>query len=180
MKIPTKLLVIALSACISLQMTSCSDSKESNSTTEVKETKANSGSVFGKSTEEKIDDFLTDYVSDLKSAMDEKDDNKAIALLKDMKEEYASRAADLKTEVEAWEKSLSETEEQELSKRMESKPYFKDLVTVGFSAMGRFSKNPELQKAFEDLNSSVDVGTSDEENSEDEIEAEEEVEENEK
>jgi hypothetical protein len=78
--------------------------------------------------------------------MDERDDKKAIALLKEMKEEYASRAVDLKPEVEAWEKSLSDTEEQDLSRRMESKPYFKDLVSIGFNAMGRFSKNEELQK----------------------------------
>jgi hypothetical protein len=156
-------------------MSSCSDSKETTTGTQTKETKSASSSMFGKSTEEKVDDFLTDYVSDLKSAMDERDDKKAIALLKEMKEEYASRAVDLKPEVEAWEKSLSDTEEQDLSRRMESKPYFKDLVSIGFNAMGRFSKNEELQKAFEDLNSSVDIATTDDDTMKDEYPVEEEM-----
>jgi hypothetical protein len=58
MKISIKLLTIGLSTYISLQMmSSCSDSKETTTGTQTKETKSASSSMFGKSTEEKVDDF---------------------------------------------------------------------------------------------------------------------------
>jgi hypothetical protein len=41
--------------------------------------------------------------------------------------------------------------------------------------MGRFSKNEELQKAFEDLNSSVDIATTDDDTMKDEYPVEEEM-----
>ncbi|QHT67931.1 hypothetical protein GXP67_15435 [Rhodocytophaga rosea] len=134
-----------------------------------------SSSLFGKNTEEKVDDFLSDYVKDLRAAMDEADDQKAISKLKDMKAEFEPRAAELKAEVEEWEKSLSESDKEALEKKMENKPYIKELITLGFTAAGRFNKTPELQQAFEDLNSSMDFGDFNDEG--DEIEDEGEVEE---
>ena len=137
-----------------------------------KEGASGSSSLFGKNTEEKVDDFLSDYVKELKAAIDETDDQKAIARLKDMKAEFQPRAAELKTEVEEWGKSLSEADKEALDKKMENKPYIKELITLGFTAGGRFNKTPELQQAFEELNSSMDFGDFDDKDGEIEDEGE--------
>lgn len=161
MKHSIKLIGAAL-LCFHL-ITACSDNKPQEQQAAAETAGASgSSSLFGKSTEEKVDDFLNDYVKDLKAAMDEKDDQKAISLLKEMKAEYAPRATELEPEVKEWEKSLSENEQESLEKRMGEKPYIKELISIGFTAATRFNKTPELQKAFEDLNSSIDIGASDE------------------
>jgi hypothetical protein len=172
---------IGVTALFCLQMVcGCSekDSKEEASTTDTESTGASgSSSLFGKSTEEKVDDFLSDYVKDLKAAMDETDDQKAIAMLKEMKSEYEPRAAELKAEAKKWEESMSETDKEALDKRMETKPYIKELITLGFTAAGRFSKTPEMQQAFDDLNSSMDFTEDLKEDTDDEIKDEGEMEE---
>jgi hypothetical protein len=151
-------LKLGAAALFCLQIVSgCSEKGAQDGSAATESTGASgSSAIFGKSTEEKMDDFLSDYVKDLKAAMDETDDQKAIAKLKDMKAEYEPRAAELKAEAENWEKSLSESDKEALEKRMGEKPYIKELITLGFTAAGRFSKTPELQKAFDDLNSSMD------------------------
>jgi hypothetical protein len=135
-------------------LTACSEKGEASQVVAVTE-KSSGGSVFGKSTEEKMDDFLTDYVKDLKEALAESDDKKAAARIHKMKEKYGPRAERLKPEVEVWEKSLSVEEKEAYEQRAENKPYIKDLIATGFSAMGRINKSPELRQAFEDLNADM-------------------------
>lgn len=144
-------------------MVICACSGESSSTETDRQAAAEAaqapgkGSLFGKSPEEKIDAFLSDYTKDLKAALAETDDERATRKLKAMQEKYQRRAEKLKPEMEAWEKSLSASEKEAMGERFKDKPYFKELMTVGFSAMGRFAKNPEMMDAFEELNKSIDV-----------------------
>lgn len=148
------LILCGISCIAGLQLLSaCAEKSEPSQV--VTEKPSDSNTIFGKSTEEKLDDFLSDYVEDMKSALAETDDKKAAARIQQMKDEYGPRAKELKSEVEAWERSLSEEEKKEFEQRAEDKPYIKDLLTTSFSAMGRMNKSPELRKAFEDLNSDM-------------------------
>jgi gas vesicle protein len=140
-----------------LLLSACSEKNETSQATTTLEKSAEKVSVFGTSTEEKVDDFLTDYVKDLKSALAEADDKKAAAKIQQMKEKYAPRAEKLKAEVETWEASLTEEEKKAFEERADDKPYLKDLITLSFSAMSRVTKSPELHKAFEDLNSQMNI-----------------------
>jgi hypothetical protein len=121
------------------------------------EKSADGHSVFGKSTEEKLDDFLSDYIKDLKNALAETDDKIAAAKIQQMKEKYGPRAEKLQLEVESWETSLSEEEMKAFEQRTENKPYFKDLLTTSVTAIGRVNQSPEIRKALEELNTHVDV-----------------------
>jgi len=176
---------------MSLNMfTACSSNQANMENTGSEQQSLSSGSVFGKSTEEKLDEFMIGYVSDLKAAMAEPDDKKTIAMIEEMKEKYTPIAVKLKPEIEAWEKSMSDAEQAAFEKRAEQKSYFKDLFSVGFSSMERINKNPELEKAMADLNSSIDLveeeeglmeeedGSEVEESNEQEAEENEETEEN--
>jgi hypothetical protein len=138
-------------------LSACSEKNETSQTATTIEKSAESVSVFGTSTEEKVDDFLTDYVKDLKSALAETDDKKAAVKIQRMKEKYAPRAEKLKAEVETWEASLTEDEKKAFEERADDKPYIKDLITLSFSAMARVTKSPELHQAFEDLNSKMNI-----------------------
>lgn len=144
--------------CMSLHMLSaCSDNQNPMGNAGEESLKKDGAAVFGKSTEEKLDEFMIDYVNDLKAAMAEPDDNKTIEMLREMKEKYTPKATELKPEVEKWEQSMSEAEEAAFEKRAEQKPYFKDLFTVGFGSMNRINKNPKLEQAMEELNDSINL-----------------------
>ena len=146
------LLICSISCIIGLQVLIACSSESENPKVTTKLT-AESNPIFGESTEEKLDNLLTDYVYDMKSALAEKDDKKVAAKIQILKEEYSMRVEELQSEIEFWENSLSEQEKEAFEQRIEEKPYFQDLFTTSFSVMGRMNKSPELRKAFEELNS---------------------------
>jgi hypothetical protein len=137
-----------------LVLDACTEKSEVSQVTAATDN-ASGSSIFRKSTEEKVDEFLTDYLKDMKAALAEPDDKKAAAKIQQMKEEYAPRAEELKPEVEAWETSLSEEERKALEQRTENKPYIHDLMATSISAMSRMNKSPELRKALEALNADI-------------------------
>jgi hypothetical protein len=160
MKKNVYLFVCGVGLIIALQgLYACAEQNEASQ--EATKESFSKGSVFSKNTEQKLDDFLSDYVKDLKEALAETDDKKAAVRIQRMQEKYGSRAEELKSEVETWEASLSEEEKKAFEQRAENKPYIKDLLTTSFTAMGRMNKSPELRKAFEELNANVDFTSED-------------------
>ena len=134
-------------------LSACAEKRETS--TIVAEQAPADHSLLNEATEEKLDNLLTDYVADMKSALAEPDDKKAAIKIQRMKGQYSTRIEELQAELETWENSLSEEEVRTFQQRMENKPYFKDLFATSLSAMGRMTKSPELRKAFEELNSTI-------------------------
>lgn len=108
-------------------------------------------------TEAKLDEFMTEYTKRFKAALAVKDDNQTLALLQKMKVDLCPWANRLAPEVEAWEKSMSEAEQEAFRKRAENKPYVAELLKIGFNPenMNRIQKNPKLEAAMKDMETCI-------------------------
>ena len=108
-------------------------------------------------TEAKLDEFMTEYTKRFKAALAVKDDNQTLALLQKMKADLCPWANRLAPEVEAWEKNMSEAEQEAFRKRAENKPYVAELLTIGFNPdnISRIQKNPKLEAAMKDMENCI-------------------------
>ncbi len=108
-------------------------------------------------TEAKLDEFMTEYTKRFKAALAAKDDNQTLVLLQKMKADLCPWANRLAPEVEAWQKNMSEAEEEAFRKRAENKPYVAELLKIGFNPenMNRFQKNPKLEAAMKDMENCI-------------------------
>jgi hypothetical protein len=120
-------------------------------------------------TEAKLDEFMTEYTKRFKAALAVKDDSQTLVLLQKMKADLCPWANRLAPEVEAWQKSMSEAEEEAFRQRAENKPYVAELLKIGFNPeiMNRLQKNPKLEAAMKDMENCINqVGKKKEESEE--------------
>lgn len=103
--------------------------------------------------ETKIDRLCNTYITNIKAIKAEKNDEKAIAMMKklhkDLSSEYGTLGSQLKSKME----NMSEEDQKKWSENFFKKPYIKDFMEINMDSefMSRIDKHPAMKKAFNDL-----------------------------
>ncbi|HYH15756.1 MAG TPA: hypothetical protein VD794_11075 [Flavisolibacter sp.] len=154
----SRILLSAYSLMIATSLFSCADDKKADtkatatiqSSTPLENTVASTVHPA----EQKMYDLSSAFMAKIEAAIAEQDDDKAIALLKNIENEMGPRIAALKPEIEAWVMSLSEPEAKAFGERLFSQP----TTEKAYKMMGdpklneRLQKNAKFREAFENAN----------------------------
>lgn len=156
--------VRAFAFVMAISLFACSDDKKSSSThTETEPATENTAPAKVSAvsavhpTEQKVYDLSSAFMEKIEAAIAEPDDNKAIAMLNNIEDEMAPQTTALKTELESWLKSLSESEKDAFGERLFTQP----VTQTVYKMMGdpklaeRVKKNSTLREAFENANAGL-------------------------